>query len=151
MGAAADDLGRVAAKLRTLPSEGVKYATAMMRTEINKSLSRDAGGDRRLSGLGPNGRPQTVKTTSRHLGNLVDGRVMAGPANQRAPWFWMEEGTQPGHRRVRVGSRRHTGSLTTYYHPGTPAKRTWSEPVNRVAPSVERHFEDLFKRAMNGR
>ena len=75
---------------------------------------------------------------------------MAGPRDQRAAWFWMEEGTAAGSRRVRSTSFRHRGRLTTYYHPGTPAKRTWSEPVGRVAPSVEQHFARLFERAMRG-
>lgn len=150
MGEARDALGRVGNRLRTLPGEGVDHATSVLRDAIMQSLKKDTGGDRKLSGLGPRAVRQTVKVTKREFGNLVDGRVMAGPPRQRAPWFWLEEGTDPGRRRVRRGSRRHRGTRTTYYHPGTPAKQTWSDPVGRVAPSVERHFEQLLKKAMEG-
>lgn len=150
MGKAADSLGRVGKNLRTLPGEGVQYATSTLRRAVHESMQRDTGGDRRLSGVGRRGRPLTVKITKRELGNLVEGRVMAGPPNQRAQWFWMEEGTDPGDRRVRFGSRRHRGRPTSYYHPGTPAKQTWSDPVGRVMPSVEQHFQRLYDRAMKG-
>lgn len=150
MGQAADALGRVGRNLRTLPGEGVQYGTGVLRDAIHRSLQRDTGGDRRLSGVGSRSRPLSVKVTRRELGNLVEGRVMAGPPAQRAQWFWLDEGTRAGDRRVRTTSFRHRGRLTSYYHPGTPAKRTWSDPVGRAMPSIERHFEELFRRAMNG-
>lgn len=148
MGKAADNLGRVGAKLRTLPGEGVQHSTALLRGEITKRLKADTG-DRRLSGAGRNAKPLTVKVTKRELGNLVEGRVMAGPRSQRAQWFWLNEGTKPGARRY----RKSTFGISTnaFYHPGTPAKRTWSDPVGRVAPSIERHFEELHRRALTGR
>lgn len=150
MGSGADALGRVGKRFRTLPGEGVQHSTALLRDGLQQSLRRDAGGDRRLSGLGRSGRAQTVKVTKSEHGSFVEGRVMAGPRDQRAPWFWMEEGTAAGARRVRGTSRRYRGGLTTYYHPGTPAKRTWSEPVGRIAPSIEQHFVKLVERAMRG-
>lgn len=150
MGEAVDALGRVGKNLRTLPGVGVQYATKVIRDAALQAVKRDTGGDRRLSGLGPRGRALTVKVTKRELGNLVEGHVMAGPPKQRAPWFWLEEGTDAGDRRVRTTSRRYRGRPTTYYHPGTPAKNTWSEAVGRVTPSVERHFRKLHERALRG-
>lgn len=150
MGQAADALGRVGKNLRTLPGEGVQHATDVLRDAVTKSVSRDTGGDRRLSGLGPRGKALSVKVTQVTLGDLVVGHVMAGPPKQRAPWFWLDEGTASGHRRVRGTSRRYRGTLTTYYHPGTPAKGTWSNAVARVMPSIERHFEKLHQEALKG-
>lgn len=150
MGDAVDALGRVGKKLRTLPGEGVQYATKQLKDAALQSLKRDTGGDRKLSGLGPRGLPLNVKVTSQEFGNLVEGRVMAGPPRMRAPWFWLEEGTDAGRRRVRTKSRRHRGKATTYYHPGTPAKNTWSNAVGRVAPSIEQHFQQLHARALKG-
>lgn len=147
MGQAADRLGRVGRRLRTLPEEGVQLGTAAVRRSVLAALVADVGRDRRLSGI-RNGRAQTVKVTTRKYGNVVAGRVMAGPRDQRGPWFWLEEGTQGGTRRVRSTSRRHRGRLTTYHHPGTPAYRTWSRGVGAVSDEVRAEFERLWRRAL---
>ena len=114
-------------------------------------MQRDVGSDRKLSGL-RNGVPLRVTTTKRsyNSGAVVVGRIMAGPAKQRAPWFWLEEGTQAGDRRVRYSSQRYRGTLTTYKHPGTPAKRTWSRGVGEVLPEVRKEFERLYRQALKG-
>ena len=152
MGAAADRLGRVGRKLRTLPEEGIQSGNRRVRARVLAQLKRDAGADRKLSGLGPRGVPQRVTTTKRsyNSGRLVVGRVMAGPPKQRAPWFWLEEGTRSGGRRVRTTSRRWRGGLTTYEHPGTPAKRTWSKAVGEVLPEVRKEWERLYREALKG-
>lgn len=147
MGKAADRLGRVGRNLRTLPDEGVQWGTKEVRRAVLQSLARDAGPDRKLSGI-RNGVPQTVKTTRRSSGQLVEGRVMAGPARQRAPWFWMEEGTLAGDRRRRRGKR--TGEIRSFYHPGTPAKRTWSRAVPPATERVRKNFEKLYRKALEG-
>lgn len=146
MGQAADRLGRVGKKLRTLPEEGVQFGTAAVRRSVLAALAHDAGPDRRLSGI-RNGRAQVVKVTSRKVGNVVVGRVMAGPRDQRAPWFWLEEGTREGRRGAPVG---RYNSRRTYrgYHPGTPAFRTWSRGVGEVSDDVRAEFVRLWKAAL---
>lgn len=133
MGKSADSLNRVGRRLRTLPSEGVLFGTAQVRKAVTANLKRDAGSDRRLSGLGVRGVPQRVTVTRKDQGHISEGRIMAGPPKQRAPWFWMEEGTQ-----------RHGR------HPGTKAKRTWSKAIDATLPAVERNFEKLYNDALNG-
>lgn len=154
MGALADDLGRVGRGLRTLPAEGVKRSTATVRKALLSELRKDIGPDRKMSGLS-NGVKFAVKTTQRGE-QVVEGRVMAGPPYQRAPWFWLEEGTKAGARRIRRGSRRFVGpdfgiSTQAYYHPGTPARRTWSRAVGDVSPAVRAEFDRLFQDALSRR
>lgn len=152
MGAAADRLGRVGKNLRTLPEEGVQQATVKVRKQILVALKADTGGDRRLSGLGARGRPLTVKVTRRSTGNIAEGRVMAGPRRQRAPWFWLEEGTDAGDRRIRGTSRRRgtAPGARTFRHSGTPAKRTWSRSVGPVLDEVREDFERQWRNAVRG-
>lgn len=151
VGAAADRLGRVGKRLRTLPEEGIQSGSRIVRARVLRELAKDAGSDLKLSGI-RNGVPQRVTVTKRSYngGAVVVGRIMAGPPKQRAPWFWLEEGTQSGERRVRTTSRRHRGTLTTYFHPGTPAKRTWSRGVGEVLPEVRKEFERLYREALKG-
>ena len=140
----ADRLTRKAARLRSLPEELVARATNDVYAAVYASLKADAGPDRRLSGV-RNGRPQTVKRVNR-TGLLVEGRVMAGPPKQRAPWFWLEEGTKAGRRGGRSGSKRSYRG----YHPGTKAKQTWSRPINAVTPRVRRMMLEEMRAAIKG-
>lgn len=148
MGQAADRLGRTGRRLRTLPEEGVQLGTAAVRRSVLAALVHDAGPDRRLSGI-RNGRAQTVKVTSRKFGNVVEGRVMAGPRDQRAPWFWLEEGTRAGRRGAKVG-RYNSRRAYRGWHPGTPAYRTWSRGVGAVSDQVRADFERLWRKALRG-
>lgn len=149
MGRAKDRLGRVGKGLRQLPDEGIQYGTRQVKAAVDASLRRSAGADRRLSGV-TNGVPQTVKITRRRFGNLVEGRVLAGPRLQRAPWFWMEEGTKSGFRGAPVG-RWNSARAYRGWHPGTPAKRTWSSAIAEVTPDVRAEFERLWREALDGR
>lgn len=148
MGKAADRLGRIGKNLRTLPDVGVQFATKTVRASAPQALREDAGSDRRLSGV-RNGRAQTVTVTTRERGQLVVGRVMAGPASQRAPWFWMEEGTASGRRGSPVGRYRSRRAYRGW-HPGTPAKRTWSRGVGVASEKVRAEFDRLFRKAVQG-
>ena len=149
MGQAADRLGRVGRRLRTLPEEGVQRGTVAVRRSVLAALVNDVGQDRRLSGV-RNGVKQTVKITSRKYGNVVTGRVMAGPRDQRAPWFWLEEGTSEGRRGAPVGRYRSRRAYRGY-HPGTPAFRTWSRGVGAVSDEVRAEFERLWRAALADR
>lgn len=144
MGRAADALGRVGSKYRTLPQEGVAEATKILRAEIRRQVADDIGPDMMMSGL-RNGVRFQVKVTTRGQ-HLVEGRVMAGPPGQRAPWFWLEEGTRPGYRGARVG-RYESGRSYRGQHPGTPAKYTWSRSFRAVEAQILRYIEDRWKRA----
>jgi hypothetical protein len=148
VGRAKDRLGRVGNRLRTLPDEGVQFGTRSVKASVLAGLRRDAGPDRRLSGV-RNGVAQTVKTTHRRYGNLVEGRVMAGPRGQRAPWFWLEEGTRAGRRGAPVGRFGGSARAERGWHPGTPAKHTWSAAVRPATDEVREEFVRLWKDALN--
>lgn len=147
MGRAADALGRVGKRYRTLPQEGVAEATKILRAEILRSVADDIGPDRRMSGL-RYGVPFRVKVTQRGE-QLVEGRVMAGPPDQRAPWFWLEEGTRPGLRGAKVG-RYNSARTARGWHPGTPARRTWTRSFESVEARIRRDMEKRWGDASNG-
>jgi hypothetical protein len=149
MGAAADRLGRVGKRLRTLPEEGVQEGTAIVRRRMLESMVAAFGSDRKLSGL-PNGRPQTVRVTRRSRGQLVEGRIMAGPRDQRAPLFWRDEGTRAGRRGAKVG-RYGSGRAFRGHHPGTDPTYWWSRAVGPVLDEVSANFERLYREAVNRR
>lgn len=140
-----DALGRIGRRLRTMPQEGVAEATKILRAEIRRNLRRDTGGDFRLSGL-RNGSSLSVKVTQRGS-ELVEGRVMAGPRDQRAPWFWLEEGTRPGRRGAPVG-RYNSARANRGFHPGTPAFRTWSRSFDAVEAKIRADMEQRWQRAI---
>ncbi len=143
MGQAADRLHGKASRLRRLPDAVVPEATARIRRAIEPSLSRATGGDRRLSGV-TNGKRLSIKVVKRSYGNVAEGRVMAGPPRQRAQWFWMNEGTRAGLRGT-SGRRTYRG-----FHPGTPAKAVWSQPVGRVLPRMRADIEREFRAVVRG-
>jgi hypothetical protein len=140
-----DALGRIGRRLRTMPQEGVAEATKILRAEIRRNVKRDTGGDNLLSGL-RNGSALSVKVTQRGT-ELVEGRVMAGPKDQRAPWFWLEEGTRPGLRGAPVG-RYNSARVSRGYHPGTPAFRTWSRSFDAVEAKIRQDMERRWQRAI---
>lgn len=150
MGRAADRLGRVERNLKAFPEQAVRSSTKDVRAVVLRELETDAGSDRKLSGV-RNGVEQTVvvKVENRLAGQFAQGGVKAGPQRQRAPWFWLEEGTESGQRNAR--RTRATGELRARgggNHPGTPAKHTWSRAVGKVVPAVRKTFEDLFSKAV---
>lgn len=142
MGAAANRLSKVGRRLRTLPEQMVEAGNKRVRSYPLDDLRDDAGPDRTLSGV-PNAKPLRVTTTKRsyNSGRVVVGHVMAGPPRQRAQWFWLEEGTRPGPRRV-----RRTGRV--FVHPGTPAKRTWTRGVSKALPEVRKEWERLHRQTL---
>lgn len=148
MGRAADRLGRVGKNLRALPEEGVVASTKIMKASVDASLRRSFGSDRRLSGV-RNGRPQTINVTKRSAGQLVTGRVMFGPRDQRAPGFWRQEGTRSGKRGAKVG-RYGSARANRGQHPGTPATHWWTEGVSAGEADVRKEFERLFSKAVSG-
>ena len=145
MGRAADNLGRVGRKFRTLPEEGVQFATEHLRRALDRALVDAFGADRKLSGL-RNGKAQRIKVTRRSLGHIAEGRVMAGPPDQRAPLFWREEGTQPH----AVRGRNRSGRGNVGLHPGTPATYWWSRTTPPSTAAALAEFERLRQRALNG-
>lgn len=147
MGRSADALGRKGKRLRTLPQEGVAEATKMLRAELLRQVADDIGPDRKMSGL-RNGVAFQVKVTQRGE-QLVEGRVMAGPQDQRAPWFWLEEGTRPGHRGAPVG-RYNSARASRGYHPGTPARQTWSRSFRAVEARIRADMERRWRQANEG-
>jgi hypothetical protein len=148
MGAAADRLGRVGKRLRTLPEEGIQANTKLVQRRMLESMIAAFGSDRKLSGV-PNARPQTIRTTKRSLGQLVEGRVMAGPRDQRAPLFWREEGTKAGRRGAKVG-RYGAGRAFRGNHPGTPPTYWWSRAIGPVLDEVRADFEKRHREALRG-
>lgn len=151
MGRAAARLDRTATKLRSLPEQGVQASVKLVQPIVLRELRTDAGPDQTLSGV-RNGVAQTVevKTESRVGSQYAAGRVKAGPQRQRAPWFWMNDGTEPGQRKAR--RRRATGQTGRGggNHPGTPAKHTWDRAAAQFVPKVRATFEQLFTKAVDG-
>ena len=91
-------------------------------------VTRDSGGDRRLSGLRNGGR---FTVTTKVTGTVfVEGNVFAGPGKMRGPWSWLESGT------------------TRKRHGRTRAKHTWSKPVETELPKVQRTLERMFEAAV---
>lgn len=148
MGKAADRLGRVGKKLRTLPDEGVVVSSKILKASVDASLRRSFGSDRRLSGL-RNGVPQTIRVTKRTTGQLVVGRVMAGPPDQRAPLFWRQEGTEAGKRGAKVG-RYRSARANRGRHPGTAGDQWWTKGVGAATPEMRDEFERLWRKALEG-
>jgi hypothetical protein len=129
MGRSAAAMRKRSARLRQLPSEGVTAAAATVRKAVIAQARADTGGDLRLSGLK---RGQAFTVTVKKTGsNIVTAEMKAGPPRQRAPWFWLNEGTRP-----------HGG------HPGTPKKSTWDKPVDKVRPDIIKDMEARFKTAV---
>lgn len=136
--------------MRTLPEEAVQSGNRRVRARVVEQLRQDAGADRKLSGI-RNGVPLRVKTTKREYNGqrVVIGRIMAGPPRQRAPWFWLEEGTRAGYRGPKVG-RYNSARANRGQHPGTDPKRTWSKAVGEVLPEVRQEIERMYREALKG-
>lgn len=124
---------------------------------LKSQLKSDTGGDRRLSGLGEYGRPQTVVVKTHVAGRTVEAYVLGGPRSQRAPWFWLEFGTKPGPRpwrsRNRGGTRFGQVALSAsrgLMHAGTPAKRTWSKGIRAADPKVRVELKRKIDDAIAG-
>jgi hypothetical protein len=137
MGKAAGALKKKSARLRALPGEGVTEAVGTVRKAVMPRAKKDTGGNLLLSGL-KNGRAFTIDV-KRSGGTVVTAEIKAGPRGQRAPWFWLNEGTNP-----------HTTHGGTRPHPGTPAKRTWDDPIEQARAKIKTDFENRFRSAIKG-
>lgn len=150
MGRAADRLGRIERNFKSLPEQGVRTSVQQVRPVVIRELRTDAGPDQKLSGI-HHGVAQTVdvKVQAAAGGTYAQASVKAGPQRQRAPWFWMNDGTKPGQRKQR--RTRATGQLRARgggNHPGTPAKHTWDRAAAQFVPKVRQTFEQLFSKAV---
>lgn len=133
--AASAGLKQVEQRLAGFPADAVKQAVKTISTPALARLRKDTGGDRRLSGL-KNGKQLTIKT--KVVGTTIaEGVVLAGPKRLLGPWSWLEDGTKAGSRRGRYGS--------PYRHPGTRAKRTWSDPVDDAQRQVLADIQNQFR------
>lgn len=127
---AATELQDVADKVARFPSDAVRHVVTELRRVIDAELRRDTGGDARMSGVG-----QTRLAVQTDIKGAV-GSVTAGPKRMRGPWRWLEDGTRPRQQ----GNGRH---------PGTTAKRTWSEPSELRIPQIERELGTRFESAIS--
>jgi hypothetical protein len=130
---AGGDLAQVAAELEQLPERAVRYAVEALRRPLAAEQRRDTGGDNRLSGVG--GTRVSIRTEIVGRGGSVLGTVEWWPRRMRGPGRWLDDGTRP---RVQGAGR----------HPGTPAKRTWTGPLDRTVPTVEQGMAALFEGAI---
>lgn len=128
---AAGDLEQAAAKLEQFPEQAVRRAVDTLRGAASDRLKVDTGGNYRLSGVGNArlGIRSSVKGTQ-----FVEGVVGAGSRRTETIERWLNDGTRP----------RTTSAGNT--HPGTPAKRTWDDPIDRTLPIVERELGAMFDR-----
>jgi hypothetical protein len=129
---AAGDLSQVAGELEQLPDRAVRYAVETLRRPLATEQRRDTGGDQRLSGFSRT--RMSVRTEVIGRGPSVFGSVEWWPRRTRAAGRWLDAGTRP---RAQGAGR----------HPGTPAKRTWSGPLERTVPVVEQHMAAMFDEA----
>jgi hypothetical protein len=120
---AAADLRAVKQAIAAMPKEMVRAGAKQLRKPLLDAFTRDTGGDRRLSGLRNSGRI-TVSTSVRGT-DTVKGRVYAGPPTMRGPAGWLDRGTK----------RRRQGKG---WHPGTPAKGTWTNTADKEADAAMR-------------
>lgn len=131
--AAARDLERAADQLERYPEQAVRRGVTLLRGAASARLKVDTGGDYRLSGVGNAklGIRTSVKGTQ-----FVEGVVAAGSRRTETIERWLNNGTRP-----RVTSAGNT-------HPGTPAKRTWDDPIDNTLPIVERELVAMFDRTI---
>lgn len=126
---AAGDLTQIAGELEQYPERAVRYAVEALRRPLATEQRRDTGGDNRLSGVGST--RMSIKTDVIGRGASVFGTVQWWPRRMRGPGRWLDDGTRP---RIQGNGR----------HPGTPAKRTWSGPLERTLPVVETTLGAMF-------
>lgn len=134
-------------KLPTVGEATIDQAVKDARKPIMAALRADAGSDRKLSGL-RNGKAMMVTVRKQRAGNVVEAEIKGGPQTQRAPWFWLNDGTKAG-MRSRPASRRRSGRIISYRHPGTAAKRTWDRAVEPLVPQVQKDFRDNVRKAIS--
>lgn len=132
---AAAELTAIIDGLDRFPRDAVELVNGALVDAITAQARLDTGGDFVLSGAAKTKRGQKrtkLKLTSRVQGSTaVIGTVSAAPRHVRAQWAWLDTGTK------RRGN-----------HPGTPAKRTFTGPANRVLPLIERRVADRFELAV---
>lgn len=125
-----NELRTAARQIRSLPNQMVRAGADHLKKPIADSYRRDTG-DMRMSGIG-NARLR-VATSARGTA-FAKGFVRVLPAG---PADWLNSGT----RRRRQGSG---------WHPGTSAKRTFDDPVDREMEAALREMERLFERTVRG-
>jgi hypothetical protein len=124
---AADRLDRVARDLANVPADVVRAAAQDLRRSITGRLQSDAGGDARLSGV-RGGR--TLSVSAKVTDGIASTSAIVEPTkSSRGQVAWLDRGTQ---------SRRQGAGR----HPGTPAKSSWSDPVDDLLPDVRRRIAD---------
>lgn len=131
---APDDLAAAARDVEAYTKQVVRDVGKRYKQAITPRLTRDSGGDRRLSGV-PGMPRMNVSVTARVSTSTgqVKGRVTAAPKRTRGPWRWLNDGTRPH----QVNGRQH---------PGARGKGTWDDPVNRERPAVDRDITALWDR-----
>lgn len=125
------ELRKAAKKVRSLPNQMVRAGADHLKKPVAARLKSDTGGDSRLSGIG-NARLRVA--TSARGNERAKGFVRIIPPG---PGSWLNDGTRPRPQ----GRGRH---------PGTPAKRTFDDPVDRNKHEALRVMERLFSQALRG-
>lgn len=128
---ATSDLNQISFDVRQFPEKVVRMGVRELEAAVVDRLRRDTGGDFRLSGLRGGGKLTVTTKVGILYGHRVSGQVQASPRKMIGPWRWLQDGTEPH----AMGRGRH---------PGTRGKQTWSEPVERTIPKVQRQIETSF-------
>lgn len=128
---ASADLEYVADQISRFPAEAVRFAVDDIGGAIERRMVTDTGGNRRLSGLDRRTRKAKPLKVRRSVTGttFVEGKVSASPKELRGAWAWLDKGTTGGYHTRRRGAPGR--------HPGTPAKRTFSAPLEQRLPLVE--------------
>lgn len=131
------ELGDIIDELGRFPRAAVELVNGALVDAIERQARIDTGGDFILSNAARRGQKRTkLKVNSKVDSSIASatGIVSAAPKSVRAQWAWLDAGTD----RHKAPSR----------HPGTPAKRTITAPVEAVLPRLERRIADRFEIAI---
>lgn len=115
-----------------MPQHAVGEAVRVLNAEFGTSMRTDTGGDLKLSGV-RRGRPLKVTVRRQNLGTVSSATLTAD--GFRAAWVWLQDGT----------NQRSSRNGRTWR--GSPAKHTWSRPIEQAQPAITDAFNRAFDRA----
>ena len=151
MADAADMLRRSAKDIQKFHGDQLKKHGNALRKQLIASAKSATGGDRSLSGLGPDG--PKLGVTLRTVRGLRTTTVTIKPSPKAAlgPWVWIDSGTRSGVRGRKGWRKRRdpTKSYVTrqrepYLHPGTKGSNAWFGPVDEELPKIQTDLRRQF-------
>ena len=158
---AADAHRRAAAGIRRIAHDDLVNRHARpLRKALIRSAADAPGGNRRQSGMGD--RPTLGVRMSVASGNRTTTVTLTpSPKAAKAPWRWIDTGTESGQRAKRRTARpsfvvqgrelqrtRRDAQITgvgAYFHPGTDGDGAWSKPTAEALPRIRDEMRAEFR------